>query len=180
MKIEARQGLSHKMVELKARVDDLEVFRKKLGKLGAEYVGTFQQKDQYFKVPEGRLKLREVKDDNTLQLIYYDREDVAGPKNDDAFILKVQEGEEFKEILDKILAPLVIVEKVREIYRYQETQIHLDVVDGLGKFVEFERYVGKDSSKTENGRKILENLMKQLDISSDSLEPLSYSDLIKD
>ncbi|MEJ2280446.1 MAG: class IV adenylate cyclase [Candidatus Bathyarchaeota archaeon] len=178
MKIAAHQGLSHKMVELKAHIDDLEVVRKKLTTLGAKYIGTLHQKDQYFEVPEGRLKLREVEENNTLELIYYQREDIAGPKKDDAFILKVQEAEEFKEILEKILTPLILVKKVREIYHLQGTQIHLDIVEGLGKFVEFERQIS-DTDKTENGRKILENLMDQLQISSGNLESLSYCDLVE-
>ena len=61
MKIETQHSLKHKMVELKARVDDHDFLRKKLSTLGAIYVGTFQQTDLYFEVPEGRLKLREVK-----------------------------------------------------------------------------------------------------------------------
>lgn len=165
------------MVELKAKVDDHEVLRKKLTLLGAKYVGTFQQKDKYFEVPEGRLKLREVKNNDFLELIYYKRENIAGPKKDDAFILKVHEAEEFKKILEKILTPLIIIKKVREIYCLQKTQIHLDVVEGLGKFVEFEIHVNENSVKSENGHNILENLMNQLEISSENLESLSYSDL---
>lgn len=180
MKIAAHQGLSHKMVELKAHVDDLEVLRKKLTRLGAEYIGTFHQKDQYFEVPEGRLKLREVEENNTLELIYYEREDISGPKKDDAFILKVQETEEFKKILEKILTPLIMVRKVREIYLLQKTQIHLDIVEYLGKFIEFERQIDEDPTKSKNSQKILENLMEKLEISKNSLESLSYSDLIKE
>lgn len=36
---------------------------------------TLEQKDTFFKCPNGRLKLREVKcqDEETIELIYYDR-----------------------------------------------------------------------------------------------------------
>lgn len=97
MRIETQQSLKHKMVELKARVDDHDFLRKKLSALGAEYTGTFQQSDLYFRVPEGRLKLRTVKDNNKAELIYYERESIAGPKSDDAFILRVQEPEDLKK-----------------------------------------------------------------------------------
>jgi len=177
LKIETRKGFSHKMVELKARVDDHEVLRKKLSALGAEYAGTFQQTDLYFRVPEGRLKLREVKNSRTSELIYYEREDVAGPKNDDAFILRVQEAEDLKTILKKILIPMTVIEKVREIYQHQGTQIHLDTVKKLGKFVEFERQTADEASMAEKDQRILEKLMKQLEIPSSNLETLSYSDL---
>jgi predicted adenylyl cyclase CyaB len=165
------------MVELKARVGDHEFLRKKLSALGAEYTGTFQQSDLYFKVPEGRLKLREVENNGTVELIYYERENIAGPKSDDAFILRVQEPEDLKKILKKILTPLMVIEKVREIYQYQGTQIHLDTVKKLGKFIEFERQTADDSSMVKKDQSILEKLMETLEIDSSNLEKLSYSDL---
>jgi len=165
------------MIELKARVGDHEFLRKTLSALGAHYVGTFQQTDLYFKVPEGRLKLREIKDNRTAELIYYERENIPGPKKDDAFILKIQEPEDLKKILKKILIPLTVIEKVREIYQYQGTKIHLDTVKKLGKFVEFERRTSDDSKVVKKDRRILEKLMDKLEIEPSNLEPLSYSDL---
>ena len=179
MKIETKHSLKHKMMELKARVDDHDFLRKKLSALRAKHAGTFQQTDIYFKVPEGRLKLREVKDDSTAELIYYERENIAGPKRDDAFILRVQEPEELKKILKKILTLLIVIEKVREIYRYRGTQIHLDTVKKLGKFIEFERQTSDDPKRIEKDRLILEKLMKKLKIDPSNLESLSYSDLIQ-
>ena len=167
------------MIELKARVGDHDFLRKKLSALGAEHVGTFQQTDSYFRVPEGRLKLRKVKDDSTVELIYYERENIAGPKRDDAFILRVQEPEALKKILRKILAPLIVIEKVREIYNYQGTQIHLDTVKKLGKFIEFERQTADNPKMIEKDRLILQKLMEKLEIDPSNLESLSYSDLVQ-
>ena len=176
MKIKAHHNFKHKMMELKARVGDHEFLRKKMSALGAEYVGTFQQTDLYFKVPEGRLKLREIKDSSTAELIYYEREKIAGPKNDDAFILRVQESEDLKKILKKILTPLVDIKKVREIYRYQGTQIHLDTVKKLGTFIEFEI---ESSEQTEKRNiEFLRDLMSKLDITEKQLVKVSYSDLL--
>jgi len=178
MKIETQRRLKHKMLELKARVRNHDFLRIKLSALGAEHVGTFQQTDLYFDVPEGRLKLREVKDSRTAELIYYERENIAGPKLDDAFLLKVQEYEDLKNILKKILSPLMVIKKVREIYQYQGTQIHLDTVKTLGKFVEFERQTSDNSSMIKKDQHVLEKLMQTLEIDSTNLETLSYSDLV--
>jgi len=167
------------MIELKARVSDHEFLRNKLSALGAEHVGVFQQSDFYFKVPEGRLKLREVKDYSTAELIYYERENVVGPKRDDAFILRVQEPKELKKILKKILTPLIVIEKVREIYRYQGTQIHLDTVKKLGKFIEFERQTADEPKRIKKDRLILEKLIEKLEIDRSNLVALSYSDLLQ-
>lgn len=180
MKIETQRSLKHKMVEIKARVSDHEFLRKKLSTLGAIYKGTFHQTDLYFDVPEGRLKLRELKDNNTAELIYYERENIAGPKPDDAYLLKVQESEDFKKILKKILKPLVVIKKIREIYQYQGTQIHLDTVKKLGKFIEFERQTEDNSDVVKKDQQILKKLMTTLEIESSNLEPLSYSDLAKE
>jgi len=179
LKIETQNSFKHKMVEIKVKVDSHEPVKKKLSVLGAEHLGTFEQSDLYFKVPEGRLKLREVKNSDTVELIYYDREDIAGPKSDDAFLLRVQEPEELKKILKKILSPLIVVDKVREIYRYQETQIHLDTVKKLGKFIEFEKQTNDNPKTIEKDRLALQKLMEKLEIDPANLETLSYSDLIQ-
>jgi len=178
LKIESKRGLQHLMVELKARIEDHEPIRKKLTELGAEHIGVFRQTDTYFRVPEGRLKLREIEGSRTAELIYYEREDVSGPKGDRAFILRAQDGDELRCILERILAPLVKVSKMREVFRYQGTQIHLDTVCGLGKFVEFERPVGDNETMTEAQQR-LDRLRETLKIKESSLEALSYSDLIK-
>jgi len=166
-------------VELKAKIEDLDIVRDKLTSLGAQYIGTFRQIDVYFDVPEGRLKLREVEDDNKVELIYYQRENIAEPKKSDVFILKIQEPAFLKTILGRLLKIIATVEKVREIYRYQGTQIHLDRVKNLGTFLEFERETSAGAQAIRNNRQVLGKLMEKLGISSESLEELSYSDLIQ-
>jgi predicted adenylyl cyclase CyaB len=84
-----------------------------------------------------------------------------------------------KKILKKILAPLVVVEKVREIYRYNGTQIHLDTVKNLGKFIEFERQTSDDPKVIKKDQLTLQKLMKKLKIDPNNLESLSYSDLFE-
>lgn len=179
LKIEAHKSSRYKMIELKAKVDDHEFIREKLSVLGARYTGTFSQMDLYFRVPEGRLKLREVEGDDTAELIYYERENISGPKRDDAFVLKIKEADDLKKILKKILTPLTFVEKIREVYWYQRNEIHLDTVKKLGKFVELERQTSDDPKAAEKDRRILKNLIKKLEIDPSKLERLSYSDLLQ-
>lgn len=184
--MKALRKVEHKLVELKARVDDFDVVRRKLTGLKAQRIGTFRQIDVYFDVPEGRLKLRVVEGNEKAELVYYKRENVARPKRSDVFILKIQKPAFFKILLGRILKTSVTVEKVREVYRYQGTplaskyqyvQIHLDNVKQLGTFVEFEM---ESSSKTEKrDKQILENLMKKIKIKTNQLEKHSYSDLLR-
>jgi len=179
LKIEANHSTKHKMVELKAHINDLDILRKRLADIGAEYKCTFHQRDQYFVVPEGRLKLRTVKDSESAELIYYERENILGPKSDDAYILRVHEPDDLTRILTKILKPLIVVEKEREIYLYKGTQIHLDSVKKLGGFIEFEREVADNQESIEKGLQVLENLTASLKIHSSNFESFSYSDLLE-
>jgi len=178
LSIRSPRKVEYKLVELKAKVDDLDVIRRELTGLGAQHIGTFRQNDVYFDVPKGRLKLREVEGSNRAELVYYERENVAGPKRSDVFIVKIQEPAFFKILLQRLLKTRAIVEKVREIYRYQGTQIHLDRVKKLGTFIEFERKTSVDTQAIRKNQRVLEKLMEKLEISSEKLEKLSYSDLI--
>ena len=126
------------IVELKAKVNDLEKIRNKLITSRAEYLGTFHQIDTYYNVPKGRLKLRELENDVDAELIYYERENVAEPKKSSVFILAIPQSKAFKQILERIANIRVVVEKVREIFIYEGVQIHLDKVKGLGSFIELE------------------------------------------
>jgi len=178
--------VERKMVELKARVNALDTIRRKVMDLRAHHIGTFKQIDVYFKVPKGRLKLREVEGKNTAELVYYERENVAKPKRSNVFILEVQNPAVFKSLLEKVLKTRVTVEKLREIYRYQGTkvgakypyiQVHLDNVKKLGTFVEFEMNTLEQTEKRD--KQILENLMRKLGINGNQLVKYSYSDLVQ-
>jgi len=164
------------LVELKAKIDDLNRIRSEILELNANFVGRFHQIDTYFNVPKGRLKLREVEGRSYAQLIYYERENIAAPKKSEVFILEISNPKEFKEKTGKILGIKSIVDKIREIYIYDETKIHLDFVKGLGSFIEFEKETS--DSEVGNGRKFLEKLMEKLKIKRENLIELSYGELI--
>jgi len=69
----------------------------------------------------------------------------------------------------------VIIDKEREIYIYKGTQIHLDTVQNLGTFIEFERR----TTNINNDYRVLEELIKSLHIKNPDLIQGSYSDLLK-
>ena len=76
--------------------------------------------------------------------------------------------------MTKIFGMKVVVDKIREIYRYNGIQIHLDKVKKLGEFIEFEVEI-KDLKRDKE--RILE-LMKILKIDGKNLIRGSYSDLL--
>jgi len=177
-KVSEVSEVEHQLVELKARVRDLNSLREKLIALKTEHVGTFRQVDTYFETPRGRLKLRGVKGSDRAMLVYYERKDTAGPKRSNVFILEISRPTAFKRLLKKALKARAVVDKVREIYRYEGTQIHLDTVKNLGTFIEFERETAPDPSAVKRGQETLEKLMEKLGVSRENLEELSYGDLV--
>jgi len=166
------------LVELKAKADSLDDHRKRLQEMKADHIGTFHQTDTYFEVPKGRLKLRETEGTQKAQIVYYEREDIPGPKTSRVFILELQEPEFFNNFLHKVLKTKTVVDKTREIYQHQGTQIHLDKVKDLGTFIEFERKTEGTPEAASKDREVLENLMKTLRIKTEDLIRGSYSDLL--
>lgn len=166
----------HMIIELKAKLNDLDSARKKLRQVQAKMIGVFHQIDTYYIVPKGRLKLREVAGETDAELIYYERDDVAMPKDSSVFLLKIPQPHTFKEIATKILEVKAVVDKVREIYNLQGTQIHLDKVQNLGYFIEFERVTSKNTRHQDKSK--IEELIGKLKINPEDMVAVSYSDLM--
>ncbi len=166
------------IVELKAKVKSLKPFGEKLRSLGAEYVGTFRQIDTYFEVPQGRLKIRETEGKDEELLVYYERPDVQDIKQSQVFISDLPKSRFMKQFLKNVLRTKTIVDKQRTIYRFRGTQIHLDKVQGLGTYVEFEKPAENTAEDTKKAREDLENLMQTLGLRAENLQKGSYSDLL--
>ena len=166
--------MKSKLIEIKARCPNIDDTRKTLNRNKADYDGTFHQVDTYFNTTSGRLKMREVEGEGSAKLIYYDREDIPDPKQSDVLIVETLEPDALKETLKRSIGVKVTVAKRREIYQFQGTQVHLDKVEGLGTYVEFERPI----TELSEDRIVLEALMKELGIAYGDLITVSYSDLL--
>jgi len=164
------------LVEIKAKVKNLNKLRKKLKEFNAKRIGIFKQVDFYFKVPVGRLKIRKV-NETSVKLIYYEREDIPKPKKCRAFILDI--SDEIANIIFRVLEEWkdVVVSKIREVYNLTGVKIHLDFVNNLGSFLEFELEV--DPKKVTEAKLRLLNLLKKFDVKKSSMESFSYSDMIR-
>ena len=94
-----------KNVEIKARCADHEPIRKLLMSQKARFMGRDDQTDTYFRVDEGRLKLREGNIENAL--IYYRRDNKTGPKESDVRLFETEPNSPLKSILSESLGILV-------------------------------------------------------------------------
>ncbi len=167
-------GSKH-LIELKARYEDLGKARALL--TGAERVGTFRQTDTYFSLGECRLKLRAVEGRREGQLVYYERPDHGGVKESLVLLADLPDAAAVLDILRRAFPVQAEVRKTREIYRLEGVQIHLDSVEGLGKFVEFEKVVSGEAER-DAGRAQLESLSRYFEIDAEDLMASSYSDLL--
>lgn len=166
----------HVNIEIKAKSNRQDAIREILKSKNASLKGIDHQIDTYFKVNNGRLKLREGKIEN--YLIYYQRENKEGPKQSDVTLLEIDNKSVIKEILTKSLGILVVVDKEREIYYIDNVKFHIDAVEGLGTFVEIEAI---DNDNTIGKDKLLEQcqfFLNLFDISKEDLISVSYSDLL--
>ena len=122
-------------IEIKARCADPDRARRRATDLGARYGGLFHQVDTYYRVPDGRLKLREAE---TAELIFYRRADQSGPKGSDYLVAPVVIPGAVNDLLSQALGAWARAEKTRELYLLDNVRIHLDEVAGLGSYIEVE------------------------------------------
>ena len=123
-------------MEFKARVGDLDAIREKLRTLHPRELGADRQRDTYFAVPDGRLKLREGGIEQSL--IFYNRSDQAATRESHVIYASLDKTDELRRVLEAALPVLGVVEKDREIFYVGDTKIHLDRVEGHGFFLEVE------------------------------------------
>ena len=162
-------------IELKARLHDREHARNVCQRLNASFHDEICQRDTYFPVPQGRLKLRES-DPGEDYLVLYHRPDVAGPKGCDYSIEVVNRS--LRGILEEALGVLAVVEKTRTLFLWRNVRIHLDEVADLGSFIELEAVLSGEHDDAE-GQQQLAFLQKEFGIAPDDLIETSYLEMIR-
>ena len=161
----------------KARLDHLDPIRAFLMAHHARLAATDYQKDTYFDVPQGKLKLREGTVENAL--IHYDCTARIDPSFGDSgyFLLESAKIGALVSILDKALGTRAVVEKKREIYFIDNVKFHLDEVKDLGCFLEIEAVDVDDSATPEALAAQCCAYREALGIREEDLLTRSYSDL---
>jgi predicted adenylyl cyclase CyaB len=165
-----------KNVEFKAKVETLDFYENLLLQLHPIFIGTDHQIDTYFKVPNGRLKLREGIIENAL--IQYDRANVADVKQSDILLYKHSPNAALKEILVKQIGVKAIVDKIRKIYFIENVKFHFDEVQNCGFFLEVEAIDDKGIFSAEQLKQQCDYYFDFFELSKSQLINQSYSDLI--
>ena len=160
-------------LELKARYPSMAEAHACAAGCGAVRGGTLIQQDMYFRVPKGRLKLRETEGESA-ELIYYERTETTAERWSRFTREQVGEPGELRRILTEALGVLAVVRKRRELYLLNDARIHIDTVEDLGTFVEFEVTTGEAPASVAT----MKRLRSAFAIGDDSIVKVSYSDLI--
>lgn len=161
-------------VELKAELRDLELARTICHALRAIEGGLLEQVDTYYRIGTGRLKRRQIKGGST-QWIYYERPDRLDAKISHVQIYTEEEAQ--ARFGNEPLIEWVVVRKKRELFLVENVRIHLDEVEGLGCFLEFEALV-TPAHGVGMCHDILEFLRKEFSPVLGEAISVGYSDLL--
>ena len=163
-------------IEIKAKCNDSSFIRNYLQQHNAVFKGVDEQTDTYFNVQHGRLKLREGNIENNL--IFYEREDQAGPKSSNFHLIKVDDAKGLKEVLKRSIGIKAEVKKKREIYYIDNVKFHIDEVPGLGSFVEIEAGNVLADLPKEKLQEQCDFYMNEFGINKEELIAESYCDML--
>jgi predicted adenylyl cyclase CyaB len=134
------------------------------------------QKDIFFNIPTGRLKLRVLTPDRAV-LIYYNRSDQRGPKISQYQCSETNDPEGLESLLTSAYGIRRTVVKTRHFYISGRTRIHFDKVESLGQFIELE-VVLSDTDQLTDGQSEARLFMDQLGIKDNQLVDVAYVDLL--
>lgn len=172
-RIEATQPIARNL-EIKARLHEFEEARAVAASLVEEPPILLHQTDTYFYVPQGRLKLRE--EDNGSELVFYVRADTFVQKISEYQKVQINNSVRLKKLLSNALGIVTVVKKTRTVFQYGSVRIHLDEVDGLGRFLELEAAVSPTHPE-KDAESLIAQLMAHFSISVDDLIDVSYCDM---
>jgi predicted adenylyl cyclase CyaB len=167
-----------KNIEIKASLDNVDSCLDKAKSLSGDDPEIIKQEDFFFNCDNGRLKLR-IFSHQKGELIFYNRKNEKVPKTSEYFITETDEPDRLLQVLEKAYGIHGIVRKTRKLFLIGRTRVHIDNVENLGDFLEFE-VVLSENENTNEGKTEAHRLMDQFGIENDDLIECAYVDLIND
>jgi predicted adenylyl cyclase CyaB len=163
-------------LEAKFKLDDLERAMKQAESIGYRFKATLLQCDTFFRVPAGKLKLRE--EGSSAWLILYGRQDSRNLQLSSYEIVPIAEPDKFREMMTRALGTIATVKKTRILMMRDHIRLHLDRVEGLGEFGEIEAVLGEHAD-AEGSRPAVDELLRVLDVSPAHLIEKSYFEILR-
>lgn len=160
-------------LELKVPCNSFEKIIKLLVEINADYIGELIQKDIYYQIKNWLLKLRIENGEQSL--IKYTRDETGKDRWSDFQVIKFSDGNA-ENFLKDIFKIETVVEKNRQVYIYDNTRVHLDKVNDLGKFLELETLV---INGLEDAKKRFNDIINKLELDLNKQIKNSYKILIE-
>ena len=168
-------------LEAKFRLGDLDAARAAALGLGYTARASFIQRDTFFVVARGKLKLREQPPE--AWLIDYERDRESGLMLSRYEIVPIADPTRTREMLGRALGVLAEVRKHRTLFTRRNVRLHLDRVETLGAFGEIEAVLGEGSEEGAEGglassRAVVDELLGALGVGARELIDVSYFELM--
>ncbi|HVN91511.1 MAG TPA: class IV adenylate cyclase [Candidatus Binataceae bacterium] len=164
-------------LEAKFRLDNLAIARSRAETIGYSYRATLIQRDTFFTVPHGKLKLRE--EPETATLIHYRRDHDVTLELSNYSIVPVSNPAELRTMLEAALGTIAEVRKRRTLLMRENIRLHLDEVENLGCFGEIEAVIPEDEN-AERHRPAVEEILATLAITPAERISVSYFEMMRD
>jgi predicted adenylyl cyclase CyaB len=167
-------------IEIKVRIASVETLLPRARAVARSEPELIEQDDIFFKVPRGRLKLRQCAD-GTAELIHYHRPDTGEAKASDYVRMAVADPTALREALERACGLAGRVRKRRWLLLAGggdfSTRIHLDRVEALGDFLELEVMLSEGQSDAA-GAAEAERLLRSLGLQEAARVAGAYLDLL--
>jgi predicted adenylyl cyclase CyaB len=164
-----------KNLEAKFRLLDHAEAEARATALGYVRRATLNQRDTFFRVANGKLKLRE--ENGCAVLIFYRRGESGPMMLSDYEIVPVADLARTLRVLEDALGAIAVVEKVRTLMTRDNVRLHLDRVANLGGFGEIEAVIA-DGDDPERSRGAVDETLAALGVAPADLIGVSYFELL--
>lgn len=164
-------------IEIKASLENITPCIDIAKSLSGSDPELIRQEDYFFNCANGRLKLRIFSSDKG-ELIFYNRKNEIGPKTSEYSISKTNEPNKLLNVLEKSYGIRGVVKKIRKLFLIENTRVHIDQVENLGSFLEFEIVLSNEED-INTGKQVAQRLMEHFGIEKGSLIDCAYIDLIE-
>jgi predicted adenylyl cyclase CyaB len=162
-------------LEAKFRLRDLRLARERAEAIGYTYRADLHQRDTFFRVRHGKLKLREEAGSPAC-LIHYGREERDALQLSNYEIAQVADGEKTHAMFSAALGVIAEVRKQRTLLMRDNVRLHLDRIEGLGDYGEIEAII-VEGDDPEGSRAAVDELLAALGVAHAELIEVSYFEL---
>jgi predicted adenylyl cyclase CyaB len=164
-----------KNLEAKFRLADHASAEVRAAALGYTRRAILNQRDTFFRVADGKLKLRE--ESGSAVLIFYRRLESGPLMLSNYEIVPVADPARTLRMLTEALGTIAVVEKVRTLMMRDNLRLHLDRVARLGNFGEIEAVIA-EGDDPERSRGAVDELVAALGVTPSDLIDVSYFEML--